>query len=95
MPRADIYATSSGVVVSLEVPGIPPDDIQITVEGRTLTVEGQRNRGLEPEDAEYLEAGRPAGRFARSFALSSEPGDVTAGMADGVLTISLQGRGQQ
>src|SRR5262245_20949711 len=46
VPRADVYETSEGFVVTIEVPGVDREDIEIVVDGQYLSVSGTRP---EPE----------------------------------------------
>src|SRR6185312_12821307 len=50
VPAVDVYEDPQKVQLKLEVPGIRPDDLDIRIEGRTLTVRGERK--FESEEKE-------------------------------------------
>ena len=96
-PLADAYETPEAFVVFLELPGIDEDDVEVQVDGDTLTVKGQRRSlGFRPDRFHRME--RSHGPFLRSFQLTEEvdPGRVGAQLRDGVLRLELpkvRGRG--
>jgi HSP20 family protein len=87
-PPADIQATDSAVVVTLEVPGVPREALDAILTGRVLTVTGRRERVATGE--EYYQVQRPAGEFSRAFTLGFEPREIDARLEGGVLTVTLQ-----
>ena len=56
----EAYANDQEIVVRAAVPGLNPDDVEITVEGETLTIRG--TFPAPPENANYIYAERPWGR---------------------------------
>ncbi len=89
-PLADAYETPEAFVVLLELPGIGEDDVEVQVDGDTLTVKGQR-RGLSLRPDRFHRMERSHGPFLRSFQLTEEvePGHVSAQLRDGVLRLEL------
>ena len=89
-PLADAYETGEGFVVILELPGIEQDDVEVQVDGDSLTVKGQR-RGLGQRPDRYHRMERSHGPFLRSFKLTDEvdPARVTAQLRDGLLRLEL------
>lgn len=89
-PLADIVETGNGVSVQIEMPGVSPDDVDISVEGRMLTVRGH-SRVHAPEGYQLVHAEYEAGDYERSFALGQDvdEGSIAAEMRDGVLTLLL------
>ena len=89
-PLADAYETPEAFVVLLELPGIDEDDVEVQVDGDTLTVKGQR-RGhrLRPDRFHRME--RSHGPFSRSLQLSEDvdADRVNAQLRDGVLRLEL------
>lgn len=89
-PITDIVETDNGVSLMLEMPGVAPDDVDITLEKRVLTIRGRvrqsRTDKLELAYAEYGE-----GDFERSFTMSEDfdPDRIEAEMRNGVLTLAL------
>lgn len=91
IPAVDVYEDSQKVVLKLEVPGIRPDDLDIRVEGRTLTVRGERKFESEEKEENFHRIERRYGTFTRSFTLPAtvDTDSIDAQSADGVLTVSL------
>jgi HSP20 family molecular chaperone IbpA len=89
-PRTDIYETEDRVVLSLEMPGVAPDDFDITLDRRVLTIHGRtqddRHEGYRQVYAEY-----GSGDYERAFTLSEsiDPERIEAEHQDGVLTVML------
>jgi HSP20 family protein len=86
----DIYETAEGYVVKATMPGVKPENIDITFEGGVLTVRGEVHEEKEVE-GECLCQERRYGKFARSVSL---PGDVVAdkinaSLKDGLLTLQI------
>lgn len=82
------------VVVRAALPGVAASDLEIGVEGRLLTVQGERRPVELPENAVWLRRERPVGRFAQTMRLPYDVAadQVTAELVDGLLTITLPRR---
>lgn len=91
VPAVDVYEDAHKVALKLEVPGIQADDLDIRVEGRTLTVRGERKFENEEKEENFHRIERRYGSFVRSFTLPAtvDTESVDAQSADGVLTITL------
>ncbi|MGI6517760.1 MAG: Hsp20/alpha crystallin family protein [Bacillota bacterium] len=87
----DIAETSEEFVVTAELPGTNPDDIEITLSDNQVTIKGQRAAEQEERRGNYLRTERRFGSFCRSFALSSPVADdkVTASYKNGILEVHL------
>lgn len=90
-PLADIIETEQGVSMMLEMPGVAPEDVDITLEKRVLTISG-RVRTSRPEKLQLAYAGYGEGDYQRAFTLSEDfdPEKIEAAMSNGVLTVTLQ-----
>lgn len=90
LPYTDIYETEDALVVSMEMPGVEKQEIDIKLEKNQLSVEGRIDydhyKSYKPVYTEYN-----IGHFSRSFTLSSEidTSKIDAKVADGVLTLNL------
>ncbi len=85
----DAYTTDNEIVVIAPVPGVSPNEVEITVEGDTLTIQGEIPARLE--NVNYVFAERFVGPFKRTLQLNV-PVDVDkieATFEDGVLTLVL------
>ncbi len=89
-PAAEIYETTSALVLSLEMPGVETDAVSITLDKRVLTVTG-RCRTKTPEGYALLHTEYRDGDYERSFTLSEAiDGDrIEATMHEGVLRLIL------
>jgi len=81
--------------VRADLPGVDPKDVEVSLEGDTLTISGERRSKSEREGGRYSEV--RYGRFERSMRLSEglDPEKVTAKYANSVLelTVSLPKEG--
>ena len=62
----DVAETENEYVVKASIPGIKPDDLDITYNGKTLTIKGAFKSEQEKEDLHYYLRERRYGSFARS-----------------------------
>ena len=90
-PAMNIWSNEDGLLISAEVPGIDPADIDISVVGETLTLNGSRMANELEEGARYHRQERGFGKFSRSIQLPFPVNvdDVTASFKNGVLQITL------
>jgi HSP20 family protein len=90
-PPVDIYEDDKKLILKLEVPGVKQDDIDIQVEGRTLTVRGERKFSSEEKQENFHRVEQRYGTFSRSFTLpnSVDTENVKATYDAGVLQIEL------
>lgn len=89
--RSDVVQTDKGVEVSIELPGMSPDDIEVSIADETLTVKGEKKVERQEEKKGYYLSERSYGAIWRSIPLP--PGVVgekaEASFRNGVLTIRL------
>ncbi len=80
-PPVEAYSNDDGLVVKLEVPGIPPEDLSVETQDRTLKIRMKSSQEGEPA----------AGVYARAFTLPAdvEPERAEARCEHGVLTIRV------
>lgn len=85
----DAYRRGDEFIVELDLPGIDPDSIDLTVERNVLTVHAQRHRA--DEGVELLVGERPHGTFSRQMFLGDtlDVANIDATYRDGVLTLTL------
>lgn len=88
-PAVSIQETSDSLAVTVELPGVNPADVEVTVENGVLTISGEKSPVGAAGNVHLDE--RRYGRFERSFTLlqSVVPDDIRADFANGVLTVSL------
>lgn len=86
----DAYRQGDRFYLHVDLPGIDPEGVDITVEKNTLTVRAERS--WQPaEDASVLMNERPQGTFSRQFFLGEglDPDSIEADYDHGVLTITI------
>jgi HSP20 family protein len=85
----DVYATDDEIVIQAAVPGLKPEDVEITLEGDTLTIKGEFKAPLE--NVNYLLQERGYGVFVRTLTLNIpvEADKATARFENGLLTLVL------
>lgn len=86
----DAYRRGEEFFIHLDLPGVQPDTVDITVENQILTVTAER-RFEQREGDEFIVSERPQGRFSRQLRLGStvEVENIAASYEDGVLTLTL------
>jgi len=86
----DAYRRGEEFLVHLDLPGIDPETVEVTVENQILTISVER-RFEQLEGDEIIVSERPQGRFSRQLRLGStiDTDRIAAGYHDGVLTITL------
>jgi HSP20 family protein len=90
-PSVDIYETKDEVVVKAAVPGVRPEDLEVTVSGNTVTLRGELREEQEAREGSWVRQERRFGAFTRSFVLPVEvvADRATAEYEHGVLTLRL------
>ena len=89
--EVDVIENDDSFVVKASVPGINPDDVEITFEDNMLTIKGEILEEEDKEEENYHIRERRSGKFGRSFRF---PVDVNADAveatyANGVLTLNV------
>jgi HSP20 family protein len=85
----DVYTTPSEIILRAAVPGVPPEDVEVTVEGDTLTIRAEVPGPLE--NVEYIFQECPCGRFSRVLTLNVpiDVDNIEATFEHGLLTLTL------
>ncbi len=86
----DAYRSGDEFVVHVDLPGVDPDSIDLTVERNVLTLKAERS--WQPsEGAEIVTAERPQGSFTRQLFLGEnlDVDHIEAGYENGVLTLRI------
>jgi HSP20 family protein len=90
-PAADVYRGRDGWVVKFELAGVRPEDIDLTVLGRRLTLRGYRRDCTALEGCRYYQMEIAYSHFERSLELPCdlERADVTSEYRDGMLLVHI------
>jgi HSP20 family protein len=91
-PRMDVSESESAVTVKAELPGCEAENIDVRLEGRRLTIKGEKKDEKEDKEANLHRVERAYGFFSRSIELPVEVDakDVAATYKKGVLTVVLK-----
>lgn len=92
-PPIDAYRTDQGLVVHADLPGVRPEDVEVSVQDGMLTIKGEWERSFEQgvESENWLRRERLAGSFERSFTLpeGTNPQEIKASFEHGVLKLEI------
>jgi HSP20 family protein len=85
----DVYTTPAEIVITAAVPGLSPEEVEVTLENEMLTIRGELPLPLE--NVEYIFQERPYGRFSRALTLNVpiDVDNVEATFENGLLTLTL------
>jgi len=88
----DVRDGDGEFVVTADLPGYDKDDIEVTLAGRTLRIETEREEDTEFEAGEYIRNERRHESVSRSVRLPEPVADdgVSASFSNGVLTVTLE-----
>ncbi len=87
----DMYETKDAVLVKTALPGVKPEDVDISVTGDTLTIRGETQQEEENKEGNYIRRERRYGEFARTVTLPSglQVDKAEASFDNGMLTLKI------
>ena len=90
-PQVDVAETEDSFQVAADIPGVSPEDIEISLHNGLLTIRGERKFNDESSSASFSRRERFLGTFSRQFNLpdSADQETVTAKTNNGVLEITI------
>jgi len=90
-PSLDIFETADSLVVRVELPGVDPNDVQLSVKGRTLELRGEKKLEHVRTGVRFHRVERRFGSFSRSVELpcAVEVDEINATYEKGVLMIVM------
>ena len=91
MAPMDVYRLGDHYVVHLDLPGVDPGSVDLSVEDNTLTVRAHRTTRPQGEDTQVLVAERPSGEISRQLLLGEglDVERIEATYEQGVLTLHV------
>ncbi len=91
VPAVDIKEEDTRFLIEADVPGVKPEDIEITMEDGVLTLRGSRENETRTEREGYRRVERVTGRFYRRFTLpdTADAEAIEAKSNNGVLEVSI------
>ncbi len=90
-PAVDIKEEKERYVIHADLPGVKPEDIEVTMEKGILTLKGERSSDTEESHEGYKRVERVRGTFYRRFSLpdTADTDKIAAKSKDGVLEIAV------
>ncbi len=90
-PLLDVFEAQEKFVIKMELAGVSPDEVDISVEDSTLLVRGERRFYSEQNEENFHRVERRFGEFSRSLTLpqTADAQNIQASFDAGVLTIEV------
>jgi len=87
----DMFQTDNDVIIKAALPGIRPEDTDISISGDMVTIKAERKEDQEVKEEDYLYKEHRYGSFTRTITLpmSVQTGKAEANFEDGMLTLRL------
>ena len=91
-PMLNISETKDAMVVTADMPGVDPKEIEIALTGDLLTLKGEKDKEIVEKEERYHRVERTYGAFLRSVRLpmAADGSNVTATFKNGLLTVRLE-----
>jgi HSP20 family protein len=90
-PACDVFEDKESIKIVVEVPGVKPEDVKLSLENNLLTIRGEKRQQAEERTERVHRYERSYGAFERSFALPStaDADRIQAGYENGILTVTV------
>jgi HSP20 family protein len=90
-PALDLYTTPEAVMAKVALPGVKPEDVDVTIGDDVVTISGAFKEEKETSEAGYVQKELSQGKFSRSFSLPTaiKADAAKAEFTDGLLTLTL------
>lgn len=90
-PSVDVSETEKVITVTAELPGMQPEDINVTLDRNNLVISGEKHTEKEEKGEKFYQLERSYGSFRRAIPIPSEvdEGRVDARFRRGVLKVKL------
>jgi HSP20 family protein len=91
VPSLDFSETVDAYMVRIEIPGLEPKDVQVTLQDNVLTVKGEKKEEIKQQDERFFRLERSHGMFSRSLRLPApvDGAKVNAVFKSGLLTVTV------
>jgi HSP20 family protein len=91
VPALDLSETAEGYLVEAAVPGLKPEDVEITVENNVLTIKGETRQDVDDKKRNYHRIERRFGSFQRTIGLPTtvKADAIKASLTNGVLRLEI------
>ncbi|MFT4585103.1 MAG: HSP20 family protein [Gammaproteobacteria bacterium] len=90
-PAVDVKEEATRFLITADVPGVDPEDVEVTMHNGMLSIQGARSEENKEEKDGYRRVERVSGTFYRRFMLpdSADPEKISAHAKNGVLEIEV------
>lgn len=90
-PALNIYEETDRLIVTAELPGVKAQELELSIEGETLTIQGKRNNKQSEPGISYHRREIESGSFSRAITLPVKVNaeQIGAKLSNGILTITL------
>jgi HSP20 family protein len=91
VPATDVSEDANTIQITMELAGVNPEDVRISLEGNVLTIRGEKRQEDEENNERVHRIERIYGMFERAFVLpnTADPDRIEARYENGVLTVSI------
>lgn len=91
-PTTDVLEDKKKITLKVEIPGVEARDIDVSLDGRWLTIKGEKKQEKEEKEENFHRTERIYGQFRRTIELPAEvdPSKVDASYKRGVLKVELK-----
>ena len=90
-PTVDVFEDKENLKIVMELPGVTPEDVKISIENQVLTIQGEKKQVAEESSERWHRYERSYGSFERMFTLPStvDAERIQAKVEHGLLTVTL------
>jgi HSP20 family protein len=91
MPTMDVAETDKQIEITVELPGLEEQDVQLNLSDNTLTIRGEKRAEREQKEKDYHLVERSYGSFSRTLELPARVNadDIKASISKGVLSVTV------
>ena len=91
LPSTDIHDLQDRLVIKTDLPGLEKNDIDVSIQGNTLFIRGEKKHEDKVQDSGFIRSERYFGHFERALPLSNdiETSKIDAQYKNGVLTVTI------
>lgn len=90
-PDTDMSETEDAYMLTMDLPGLKKDDVDVSYKDNRLTISGERSRETKEEEKDFIRRERYLGKFSRAFTMPADVMEdkIKATFKNGVLTVDI------
>lgn len=91
LPALDVFSRDNNLIIRAEIPGVEPDQVDVSITDNTLTISGERKQEEKIEEKDVYMMESSYGKFRRSLSLPREvkPEEIKASFSNGILEVVI------